>query len=250
MRWTLSKRQLRTGAVALTLLFGAQAFAIKTDFTDDHSGLSFGGGTYFPLWNKFDPVPSLAPSGTTVSGSSSGYRLPIQFGFFIENSGYSIEPYLRYAVSRGYTWTSTGTVPGTGSTSYGGLGGGVNLGVRLYHSQHFKFTAVVNAEYVDETATVSFTPTGSAAESLSLSSSSFLLGAGIESAVWLGDMWSLGIFTGYQNDFQGDWSASQAGASLSQPFSAGAALDPVNGASIPANLGGILITATLRLSFR
>ncbi|MBS1984596.1 MAG: hypothetical protein JST16_10535 [Bdellovibrionales bacterium] len=226
--------------------------AARAGFDDrDHFfGLMMGAGTYFhPIASQslFDPVPALAPTGTTVAGSQNVRLLPLKLGFFKELPGRTfVEAYARYTLSSGGAWTTTGTLEGSGTTKFYSVGAGMNFGFTFFMRSRFRMQFLANGEYVKENAALTYT-TGGPAERLSVTSGGSRAGIGLRPELWLGDMWVLSLLTAYQYGFKSQWSAAKAstffGVDQSGP------LKDANGALIPAQHSGVLVEACLKLNF-
>jgi hypothetical protein len=234
------------------IAFSWQSHALKTDFTRDHSGLSLGGGIYqhyLPNDNQFDPVADLAPSGVTVTGSTDVYILPLRMGYFVDKptAGFSI--YGRYIINLPFNWTTSGSSEGTGSTKFASYGVGADITPYLVRGKRFRLGVTLNAEYLWQKLTLSYSPTSGLGESLVVSSNSILTGLGVRPEVYLGDQWALSVFAGYQYGFNRFYSAAVAGTLFGVSHSAGALTGPVTGVAIPSQHGGFLLEAVLKLNF-
>jgi len=224
--------------------------AKNTGFLDPQKGLVMGVGTY-KHWlandNAWDPVPSLAPTGTSVSGSNGLLLLPTKFGFFMTRGSAEIETYARYMINRSGGWSSSGTFDGSGSTNFKSYGAGLNAGVAVFRANRFQLKTTVNIEYVLQRATVGFT-SASDTDLLKLSSTSLLAGAGIQPELWLGDLWVLSLFAGYQYGFDRKWNVSEAGTFMGRTHAVGELKDAL-GRSVKAQFGGFLAEVALKLNF-
>ena len=235
----------------MLLLFGsAPALAKNTGFLDSQSGLTLGAGTY-KHWidnvNAYDPVPGLAPTGTTTSGSDDILLLPLKAGYFLTRGNAEIETYFRYMINGSGTWTATGTQEGTGTFKFRSYGAGINAGVGLVQTDRFQLKFTLNGEYVLQRLKVNF-KSASATEILSLQSTSLLAGVGLQPEIWLGDLWALSIFAGYQYGLKSNWSVAEAASFMGQARSVGEFSDSA-GAKVPARFGGFLGEITLKLHF-
>ncbi len=238
-------------ATALCLLFGsAPALAKNTGFLDSQSGLTLGAGAY-KYWidtvNAYDPVPGLAPTGTTTSGSDGILLLPLKAGYFLTRGNAEIETYFRYMINRSGSWAATGTQEGTGTFTFRSYGAGINAGVGLMQSDRFQLKLTLNGEYVLQRLKVNFT-SASAAEILNLQSTSLLAGVGLQPEIWLGDLWALSIFAGYQYGMKANWSVAEAASFMGQARAVGEFSDSA-GAKVPARFGGFLGEISLKLHF-
>jgi hypothetical protein len=243
-------RFLARATALLLFAVSTPALAKNTGFLDSHKGLTLGAGTYkhwIDTVNAYDPVPGLAPSGTTTSGSDAIPLYPLKAGYFLTRGNAEIETYFRYMINGSSTWSATGGQEGTGTFTFRSYGAGINAGVALVQTDGFQFKLTLNGEYVRQRLKLKFTST-SATELLSLQSTSLLAGAGLQPEFWLGDLWALSIFAGYQYGMKSNWSIAKAGAFMGQARSAGEFSDSA-GAKVPARFGGFLGEITLKLHF-
>jgi hypothetical protein len=229
------------------LLVAAPAFARKTDFMESHKGLVFGAGIYMhPSANDnlFDPVPELAAAGTTIAGSKSGYLIPIKFGVFVEGGNKVIvELYGRYMMNTG-SWTATGNFTGTGTTRFKSYGGGGSFSIISARTKKLRLLVTFNGEYMFEKADLTFP-----GAELSVKSPGLLAGIGLQPEVYIGDLYILSVFLGYQYGLSKVWSAAADGAIFGTNHSAGVITSPLTGGTIKSQFGGLLIEANLRLAF-
>ncbi len=234
--------------------FGLEALAVKTNFMDPHRGLSIGMGTYArSLYssNIFDPVPALNSSGTTPAGTEDYYLLPAKMGYFREFGVAIFETYFRYMLNSSSPWTATGSSAGDGNTLFKSKGLGVNAGIMVANSESVRLNLTFNAEYMFQTAEVSFTPTGGVKSTLILKSSSFLFGGGLQPELWLGDLWVLSTLVAFQYGYpSATWKANNAATIMGSAYTAGAITDPETGTAAKANFGGLLIEVGLKLNFQ
>lgn len=241
------------GAACLLLLFlSAPAQAKVTGFMDGPKGVTLGGGLYYFLIdnnNRFDPIPSLAPTGTTITGSANQLLLPAKVGFFMQRGKLNIDLYFRYLANLRRNFTAAGNNTGTGYLTFSSYGAGANLGVALYQRNRFQFNFVGNGEVVFQRARATFTPDVGAEENLKLKATSYLAGIGLQPEIWLGDMWTLSLFGGYQHGFDRYWEIEKAATFFGSGRSVGALLD-ANGNQSYAQFGGFLVEVTLKLSFQ
>lgn len=238
--------------MAALLAFAAQAAEKSSgSATKTQTGFVLGAGTYLhplPHDNAFDPLPDLAPEGFTIAGSDKITLLPVKIGLFRSlGSRANVEVYGRYLLSMGGTWTVTGTQTGTGSASWSSYGGGVNLSVALAPGARIRLNGVLNAEYVLQRLHLE-SLTNVAAEKIDLTTSSMLVGFGLQPELYLGDLWTLSLLAAYQYGFTGTWSAASAADFLGVAQS-GTLRNPKTGGAIVAQNGGLLLEASLKLSF-
>jgi hypothetical protein len=234
--------------VLLALILSSPSFARKTNFLESHKGLILGAGTYYhPTANDnlFDPVPELAPAGTDVAGSKNGYLLPIKVGLFAEaGTRAAIEVYFRYMMKTSAPFTASGGNTGTGKTAFSSWGGGGSLSIIAVRKAKVRMLLTLNGEYVFEKAKITFNN-----EVLSLSAPAMLIGLGVQPEVYLGDLYALSMFIGYQYGLAQKWSVAAAGTMFGQAYTAGALTSPLTGAPIKSQFGGLLLEANLRLNF-
>lgn len=239
-------------ALALASFSNTSIAAKVTGFTDSPKGITLGAGTYYfwlPNDNNYDPIPSLAPAGTTIANSNLEFLLPSKIGFFVQRGKVSFEPYFRYMLNLRKSFTASGTTVGTGYMTFGSYGYGANLGVSMLQKQRFQVNFVANGEIVFQRATVTFSESGGGTDKLKIKSTSTLVGIGLQPELWLGDMWSLSIFAGYQYGFLKYWDIEKAATFMGDPKTVGPLLDS-DGNQTKAQFGGFLIEATLKLSFQ
>lgn len=239
----------RTVAFA-AVLWCAPIFAKNTGFLDSHNGLTLGAGTYkhwIDTVNAYDPVPGLAPTGTTTSGSADIRLLPLKAGYFLTRGNAEIETYFRYMINGSGSWAATGTQEGTGTFTFRSYGAGINAGVGLMQRDKFQIKLTLNGEYVLQRLKVNFT-TASATELLSLQATSLLAGVGLQPEIWLGDLWALSVFAGYQYGMKSNWSVGKAASFMGQARSVGELSDSA-GAKVPSRFGGFLGEISLKLHF-
>ncbi|MEO5668869.1 MAG: hypothetical protein ABIR96_12485 [Bdellovibrionota bacterium] len=235
--------------VAILALLSWPAFA-KTGFLDPQSGMTLGLGTYehsIAGENLFDPVPALAPSGTTIAGSDTLRLLPAKIGFFTTRGNAEVEGYFRYMLNQRSPWTASGGQDGTGYTTFRSYGAGLNAGVSFLQESGFQMKATLNAEYVLQRASIEFRGS-STTDTAQLATSSVLTGAGIQPELWLGDLWVLSLFAGYQYGFARTWNVSKSTTFMGRSFSQGG-LDDANGVAAKAQFGGFLAELALKLNF-
>jgi hypothetical protein len=193
---------------------------------------------------SFDPVPELAGSGTTISGSASGHLIPIKLGFFVDRGPVTIEVYGNFLISKSFSWTASGARSGTGTSTYHGYGIGFALDYAFVRTPRAKLGLVFNTEYSSQDATIDF----SDGSSIGLHANSILAGVGIQPELWLADLWVLGLFAGYEYGFPKYWSASKAATFMGTPY-ATSVVDDSKGNPIHSNFGGFLASAFLKLNF-
>jgi hypothetical protein len=247
--------RLKLPKLFLALFAGLNAiscWALKSDLSREQSGLTLGGGIYqhyLPNDNAFDPVPGLAPSGVTVTGSETLYIIPARMGYFSDRKvgGYAI--YGRYIASTGSSWTASGDLEGTGSTRFGSIGIGAEATAFLLRGTRFRLGLTANSEYILQKMTLSFTPTGGTASPFNVSAESVLIGLGLKPEMYLGDLWTLSIFSGYQYGLSRTFEASAAGSFFGISHAAGTLTSPTTSSAIPSQQGGFLFEAILKLHF-
>lgn len=232
------------GFLTLAGLYSAPASARKTSFVEDHVGALFGVGTYVMMPAAIDPIPAMTRTGSTVAGTKSFYLLPMKFGFFKTKNAISIEAYLRYVINVKGGWTSSGTDVGTGSTKYSSLGAGFHLGYAFAQRSRVQMQLVGMVEYVGQKVRLDF----SDLTSISLSSSSYIMGGGLQMDVWLGDLWSLSLFGGYHYSPASSWNVSDSVTFMGRAHTAGDLLDR-DGKALESKFGGFVGEATLKLAF-
>jgi hypothetical protein len=207
-------------------------------------------GTYVggaPLENGHDPVPSLLADGDEAT--SGGIQLlPLKIGYFMTTGPLEFETYFRYMINRTHTWDVEGSVTGTGSTSYRSYGGGVNAGVTFFEQSKFQMNLLFNGEYVLEKARLNFMPEAGGNEPLRLSTTAMIIGAGVQPEVWLGDLWVLSLFAGYQFGMESTWSVDESKDFMGRNFPAGDLQDS-SGAVAASQFGGFLFELALKLNF-
>ncbi len=234
------------GAVSL------QARAKVDGFQDSPKGVTLGTGTYYfwlPNDNKFDPIPSLAPAGSTVADSENQFFLPSRIGFFIQRGKLNFEGFFRYMLNLRRNYTVTGGNTGSGYMTFGSYGYGLNFGIALMQSQRFQLNFVGNGEMVFQKATATYSPSTGGTDTIKLKSTSQLIGVGLQPEIWLGDMWSLSLFGGYQYGFLRYWDIASAASFMGDAKAIGPLVD-ANGSRTKAQFGGFLFEATLKLSFQ
>ena len=226
------------------------AHARLTGLHENHAGLTLSAGAYF-VPSQSDPVPGFATAGTTVSGSESLKPLPLKIGYFTDvGPRLTFEPYLRVLHSYGGDWTSTGLDDGAGTTSVSGWGLGAHVHIAFLRDERIKMGVRADAEWAKEKYALSFRPAvGGPLENLKLASTALLVGGGIHTEVWLGDLWSFTLTLGYRYGFATRYSATTAGQILNQDVPAGTAKNVTDGTVIPARLGGFYLETGLKLSF-
>lgn len=240
-RWGL----LALAASSLWLSPGAHAF--KTNFMDPHRGLEIGGGTYsHPLANDnlFDPVPRLAPSGTTVTGSNLYYLLPLRLGVFLEKGRIGGELYVRYMLNTTKAWTAAGTLSGSGSTKFSSVGGGGGAYIVMVRYPRFRLLTTASAEYVLQRAALTFN-----SEVFHASVVSVLAGVGLQPELYIGDLYSISFLAAYQYGLARYWNAAAAGTIFGQTYAKGQIASPIDGGNIKASFGGVQLELMLKLNF-
>jgi|GEM_PF-1410192 len=249
-RFNLVERNCVLLGTVLCALLSHEVAAKTTGFTDNQKGLSLGIGTYtHPLANdnNYDPVPSLAPTGTTTSDSEKIKLLPAKLGIFMTRGSAEAEGYFRYMLNTRHKWTATGGVDGDGYVTFRSYGAGLNLGVALAQSSRAQIKLALNGEYVLQRANLSFDNSGSA-ELLKLKSTSLLAGVGLQPELWLGDLWVLSLFAGYQYGFLKNWEVAKAGNFMGRSHTEGALYD-ANGNAAHSQFGGVLLEVSFKLNF-
>jgi hypothetical protein len=235
---------------ACLLFISWELQARKTGFKDTQTGISMGVGTYqhwLPNDNAYDPVPALALAGTTTKDSDKIYLLPAKFGMFIHTGRTQIEGYFRYMLNTRHPWSAEGGINGTGHITFRSYGGGLNLGTSLAQSNRAQINLVLNGEYILQRARLDFTD-GSTAQKLQLASTSLLAGAGLQPEFWLGDLWVLSLFAGYQYGFLRNWDVVEAANFMGAARSKGPLIDS-NGNKARSQFGGFLFELALKLNF-
>ncbi len=240
---------LRPLALAACAFLTGEAFSKVTGFTDNKGGLSMGAGRYY-YWlsndNAWDPIPSLAPTGTTTTGSDSIQLLPAKLGYFFSRGKLELEPYFRYVLNRRASWTASGSVEGTGYVTFRSYGAGMNVGLSAVEYSRFQLNFVLNAEMVLQRAHLDFVSTGT--QDILLTSSSLLAGGGIQPELWLGDLWVLSLLAAYQYGFPRYWSVAKDTNFMGEARSEGELTNSA-GAKVPARFGGFLFELALKLNF-
>jgi len=231
-------------------LASPSALARVTNFLEPHSGISVGGGLLFGGIGHADsdPVPELAPVGTTVSGSDSVHPYVLRFGFYTERRRVSIEPFVSVLIGKPGNWTSTG-VAGTGVSTDAGWGVGFNFGVHYATWSRVRISQRFEGQMQKRSLTVSFAPTAGSSDGLVLSATALLAGTALQTEIWLGDLWILNLSGGYRQGLPGPWSNSQAGTLFGGAQAAGAAVNPGDGTSVQSDFGGFYAEAGLKLAF-
>jgi hypothetical protein len=240
-------------ALAIGLLVFAIASPLaaqNTGFGGNKRGLSLGVGTYWhPLKNdnRYDPVPSLAPLGTNITDSNKIHLLPAKLGLYVARGRAQVEGYFRYMLNSRHRWTASGGLNGHGYVTFRSYGGGSNLGVSLLHSPRAKMDFVLNGEYVLQRASLNFLNAGTN-ETLNLKTTSMLAGVGLQPELWLGDLWVLSVFAGYQYGFIKNWEVAKASNFMGVARSTGPYSD-AHGNPATAQFGGALVEISLKLNF-
>jgi hypothetical protein len=220
------------------------AFARKSSLAENQKGVLLGGGLNFfwlPNDNKWDPVPELAPAGTTVTGTDSGFVLPISIGIHYSTPAFGFEFWCRYIASMGNSWSATG-VEGAGSSTFASVGGGGQLTIYPYNNGWFRFGVAGIAEYVKQKLELQFVPTSGGTQYLWLTAPSVIFGGGVQPEMWLGNMWALALFFGYEYGMTKTYTALKAGELFGVSYAKG-------DGSIATQNGGFLLEARLRLGF-
>jgi len=240
----------------LITLFPFIAEARKTNFTEKQTGITLGVGTYFyllPNDNKWDPVPELAQAGVTTANSKSTYIVPTKFGYFYSIPRASIEAYLRYVVNFFFFFSVEGSHVGpgtsTGSTNFGSWGGGANFSAVVAPGAYIRLNIAINAEYILQRATLIHNLSEGEEERMHLGASSVIFGGGLQPQFWLGNMWSLSLFAGYQYGLTRNWSATKDGVLFGNIYTTGALVSPLSAGAIQAQFGGFLLEASMQLAF-
>lgn len=232
------------------LVFAFTSHAKTTNFLDRQRGVTIGGGLYqyyLPNDNRFDPIPDLLPTGTTATGTEDLFMVPGKIGIFMSASKVHFELYGRILRSFASNWQTAGTLVGTGTSAYEGIGVGVVAGVYFFQRPRFQMGFAMVGEYGTNNLKISYTPASGGSENLNLTSTFMLAGATFLTEVWLGSMWTLSLATGYH------WGATQFyqlktdGTLFGQTYSG--SLRNNAGGQIPSQLGGFLAEATFRLAF-
>jgi hypothetical protein len=237
----------------LALFYSPLGQSKVTGFQDSPRGVTLGGGIYYHLLtndNRFDPAPALGDSGDTFTSSDEQTLLPTKVGFFMQRGRVLIEPFFRYMINKRSNWTVSGTNSGTGYFTFTSWGFGADMGVAMLQSQRFQLNFVLNYEMVFQRNKVTFNPTAGGTESIKLRTTSQLAGVGIAPELWLGDMWTLSIFGGYQYGFTRYWNVENSSSIMGRSFTAGSELLDSSGGRSVAQFGGFLVQGTLRLAFQ
>lgn len=232
------------GFLTVVALAPTLSFARKTSFVEDHKGPLFGAGTYLTMPARIDPIPGMTRSGSTVASTKSFYLLPLKFGFYKTKNALSFEGYLRYVINVKGDWTSTGTDVGTGSTKYTSMGLGMQMGYAFAQRSRVQMQLVGTLEYVGQKLRLDF----SDRSALSLSSTSYIMGGGLQMDVWLGDLWSLSLFGGYHYSPASTWNVAEAATFMGRAYAAGVLKDR-NSEAMESQFGGTVVEATLKLGF-
>jgi hypothetical protein len=227
------------------------SFAVTTGFNDTLYGISMGGGSYFdfgmPDARNFDPIPGTAGSSNTTTGTEDSYLLPMRVGFYIAKPETQIEIFARHMRNTHDPWVSAGSQVGRGHTYYGSWGVGAQIGAALGTTNRFRLSLIGMVELMMQKATLSFTPTGGSEESIKIGANTVLAGGGLSGEVYLGDLWTLGLFSGFEHGFAAHWTVSEGGSFMGGTRSG--TLNDENGDPISAKFGGFLIELSLRLAF-
>lgn len=232
-----------TRCVWLLACVAGLARAEVTGFGDNHSGVLLGGGTWFhliPTLDKWNPVPELAPTGTTLTGADTVLLLPMKLGYFRDLPGRSfVEMWGRYVITLPNSWTSS--TGGTGSTTFSSIGGGFATGFTFFQASRFRMQFVANTEYILQKVHITYDN-----EALNVRARNFVAGGGLQTELWVVDTWVLSLFGGYQYGFPGNWSTAADGTLFGETQS-GLLMNPRTLETIPSRGGGVLVEATFKL---
>lgn len=221
-----------------------------TGFIDDQLGISLGAGIYYhPLANdnRYDPIPSLVLEGTEAVGSNNLKLLPIKLGLFKTSGRSEVEGYFRYMLNKQHSWTTTGDLTGEGKTTFRSYGFGAHLGVSMWTHNRAQVNLVINGEYVIQRALLYFNDSNET-QKLQLNANSMLAGLGVQPELWLGDMWVLSLFAGYQYGFLRNWKVTKAASFMGAIRDVGDLTDS-EGRLAHTQFGGLLIELSLKLNF-
>jgi len=227
--------------------------ARKSDFTESHTGLYSGAGTYFhplPNDNLFDPVVGASPATATITNSKSTYLLPMRLGIFKDSPRGNFMVYGIYMINLLSSWTVAGTPEGTGTSIFSSYGIGAEAGIPIQNSSHFRLLLVLNGEYLKQRVQLKYLPSTGGTSLLDLNVPSYLVGVGIRPEVWLGDSYALSIFAGYQYGLVQKWNVGAETAFMDNVLAAGKLLNPTSGSEVSAQFGGIFVAAALKLHFQ
>lgn len=236
--------------MALSLASPLVAEGRVTDFFERHSGLSISGGQLFRGFGHedFDPVPELAPVGTTIAGSANTKIYPLKIGFFRDQVRVGVDAFAIVLISRPSTWTATG-VDGAGSSLESGWGAGVNFAVHYAVWSRFRLSQRLEVQTFTNNLRLTFTQTGGVPEIVDLTARAIRFGTAAQAEFWLGDMWTLSIAGGYHRGLPTGWNVATAGTLFGVAQAAGAALNGQDGTQVKSDFGGFYAEAGLKLAF-
>lgn len=232
----------------------SQVFAYITDFRDHHVALTLGAGAIverLPNDNQFDPIPELAPSGVDIANSDNTYLIPARMGFSIDRPWANFEIFYRKLFNSKYTWTSTGgAFEGSGASNYNADAVGGTFAVRLTGGEKWRIMGAFTGEYGTYTNRISFRYSDGTEEGVKLKTAAQIAGIGIQPEIWLGDMWSAGLFAGYTYGWPLNWKAYSDGALFGQSFTKGAEVSGAStGSPVRVAFGGFTVELVMRLNF-
>ena len=253
----ISKRTFHTliisGATSV-MLAAPVAFAVNRDFASPSRGIMLGVGTYEAFGNKAlalrAPIAEISPTGTDIVASHNLRLLPVTLGMFANQNRLLAEGFLRYWFALGNTWTAQGNQTGSGSTHYSSYGVGGRVGYALIQNTRYRLIFSAMGEYLSEQIALSFQDDVAGAESLSLRSPTTLFGGGFQNEIWLGDLWTLSIFSGYQVGYSQDWNVTKDSSNfLGKAYTAGPLPEARTGNPVKPNYSGFLLEANFKLAF-
>jgi len=236
---------------ALALAATTTPAATPRGFAPDQSGFFLGGGAIVPVFvheNRYDPLPAWIGPDAGLSGSTQPFRIPGKAGFFWNLTRIEFQAYGRIVLNAASTWTSV-SPGGSGEAAYRSYGAGFQTSYFPLATAGVRVGFAASAELVLEKLNLRFRPDTGRTQIADLSATAKLVGVGPLVQIWLGDLWALEISSLYQFGLPGTWSLGQATDFLGGTRSAGALRNFLDGGAVPADFGGLLLEATLRLTF-
>lgn len=158
--------------------------------------------------------------------------------------------YAIYMMNLRSAWTVAGTPDGAGSTQFTSYGAGAEISLPVYNIDIMRMNFAINGEYVRQKARLTFIPTSGGTDILDLSTTSYLVGVGFEPELWLGDMYALSLFAGYQYGLNQTWQVAKDATFMNNPFVVGALTNPTSGSGLTSQFGGFYLAAGLKLHFQ
>ena len=237
-------------AFFLTLLISNLSHARRTSFSEQHSGLVFGVGTY-PTSNPegWDTLSAMAPVGTNVSGQDGSYILPVRAGVFWDYRFLTLDLYYKYISNTKKTWGTTGEIEGSGTSAFKSSGFGSSLQFHILQSDFFRMGIVGQYEFISQKVSHSFNLTGEPTQKITLTNTSSTIGAGIQSAFWLGDLWVLNLNALYNYGTASSWAVARPDLFFNKNWDKGVVLSPKTGQAAEATFSGIFVELALKLNF-